>query len=285
MTKIVGILGDPIDHTLSPVMHNAAFRALGLDWVYIPARVRPSDLGAALRGIRAMGWAGINLTIPHKERATRLVDRASREARLTGAVNTIVCTPRGLVGHNTDGPGYVAALREELGFDPGKKRVVMLGSGGAARGIAVALLSRGVSRLTILNRTSRRASALARRLGRGFRGSRISWGGLTRESVLQAFAEADLLVNATAVGMGGTAHRGLPLKELPGAAIVSDIVYMPMRTPLLVAASRIGLRTQGGLGMLLHQGAKAFELWTGEQAPIDVMRRALRRALSRAGPI
>lgn len=284
MTKIVGILGDPIGHTLSPVMHNAAFRALELDWVYIPARVRPSDLGAALRGIRAMGWAGINLTIPHKERATRLVDRASREARLTGAVNTIVCTPRGLVGHNTDGLGYVAALREDLNFDPGKKRVVMLGSGGAARGIAVALLSRGASRLTILNRTSRRASALARRLGRRFRGSRISSGGLTRENVSRAFAEADLLVNATAVGMGGTAHRGLPLKELPGAAIVSDIVYRPMRTPLLVAASRIGLQTHGGLGMLLHQGAEAFELWTGEQAPIDVMRRALRRALSRAGP-
>ncbi len=284
MTKIVGILGNPIGQTLSPVMHNSAFRALGLDWIYIPARVRPSDLGAALRGIRAMGWAGINLTIPHKERATRLVDRASREARLTGAVNTIVCTPRGLVGHNTDGSGYVTALGEDLGFDPRKKRVVMLGSGGAARGIAVALLSRGASRLTILNRTSRRASTLARRLGRGFRGSHIAWGGLSREDVSRAFVEADLLVNATAVGMGGTAHRGLPLKELPGAAIVSDIVYRPMRTPLLVAASRIGLRTHGGLGMLLHQGAEAFELWTGEQAPIDVMRRALRRALSRAGP-
>jgi shikimate dehydrogenase len=284
MTKIVGILGDPIGHSLSPVMHNAAFRALGIDWVYVPARVRPRDLSAALRGIRAMGWAGVNLTIPHKQRAMRLVDRASREARLTGATNTIVCAPRGLVGHNTDGRGYVAALREELDFDPRRKRVVMIGAGGAARGIAVALMSRGVSRLTILNRTSARATALARSLGRAFKGSRIAPGGLNREKISAAFAEADLLVNATAVGMGGTAHRGLPLKELPSRAIVSDIVYGPRRTPLLVAASRIGLRTQGGLGMLLHQGAEAFELWTGEQAPIDVMRRALRRTISRAGP-
>ncbi|MFQ5457224.1 MAG: shikimate dehydrogenase family protein, partial [Myxococcota bacterium] len=197
MTKIAGILGDPIGHTLSPVMHNAAFRALGLDWVYIAARVRPANLAAAVRGVRVMGWAGVNLTIPHKERASRLVDRATREARLTGAINTIVCTPRGLVGHNTDGRGYVAALREELDFDPAGKRVVLIGAGGAARGIAVALMVRGASRLTILNRTPGRAGSLARRLGRGFRGSKVLSGGLTRDSVSRTFADADLLVNAT----------------------------------------------------------------------------------------
>ncbi len=284
MTKIVGILGDPIGHTLSPVMHNAAFRALGIDWVYVPARVRPADLAAALRGMRAMGWGGVNLTIPHKERAMRLVDRASRAARLTGAVNTIVITPRGMAGHNTDGSGYVAALREELDLDPRGKRVVILGAGGAARGIGVALLAAGVSQFTILNRTPARAGSLARHLRKGFKQAQIVSGGLTRQRASKTFADADLLVNATAVGMEGTAHRGLPLQALPKRAVVSDIVYRPLRTPLLEAASGYGLRTQGGLGMLLHQGAEAFTLWTGQPAPVDIMRRALRRALSRAGP-
>jgi shikimate dehydrogenase len=284
MARIVGIFGHPIGHLLSPVMHNAAFKAAGLDWIYIAVEVRPGDLAVALRGIRVMGWVGVNLTIPHKEPVIRLLDRVSKEARSVGAVNTVVCGPQGMVGHNTDGKGFVAALGEECGFDPKKKRVVLLGAGGAARGISVELLSAGVREITVLNRTPRRAAALARHLGRTFKGACATWAGLTRESASRAFAESDLLVNATAVGMGGTAHRELPLAQLPKHAIVSDIVYEPLRTPLLASASRLGLRTQGGLGMLLHQGAEAFKLWTGKPAPIEVMRRALRRELSKTRP-
>ena len=284
MTRIVGILGDPIAHTLSPAMHNAAFAALGLDWVYVAVRVRPRDLEDALRGIRAMGWAGINVTIPHKERVVRFLDRLSPEARLTGAVNTIVHGPRGLTGHNTDGRGFVAALAKERRFRPDGTRAVILGAGGSARGIAVALLRDGAREIAILNRTPRRAAALARHLSAAFPRARIDFGPLTPERAGEAFEGADLLVNATAVGMGGTAHRGLPLARLARRAIVSDIVYRPARTPLLEQAARRGLRTQGGLGMLLHQGAEAFSLWTGRPAPLRVMRRALERALARAGP-
>ena len=283
MTKIVGIIGDPIAHTLSPPMHNAAFKALGLDWVYVPVQVRPEELGTALRGIRAMGWAGINVTIPHKHRVIRWLDRVSREARLIGAVNTVVRERRALVGHNTDGRGFVRALREETRFDPRGKRIVILGAGGAARGIAVALVFSGARELTVLNRTPSKAAALGRRL-RGVSGKTlVAAGPLSTHTLGAAFASADLVVNATAVGMDGSAHRGLPIRVLPSHAVVSDIVYRPCRTPLLEAAAKHGLRTQGGLGMLLYQGAEAFTLWTGRPAPIDVMRRALRRALARNG--
>lgn len=284
MTRIVGIFGDPIAHTLSPAMHNAAFAALGLDWVYVPVRVRSRDLEDALRGMRAMGWAGINVTIPHKERVVRYLDRLSPEARLTGAVNTIVSGSRGLTGHNTDGRGFVTALAVERRFRPDGARAVILGAGGSGRGIAVALLRAGAGEIAILNRTPRRAAALARHLAEAFPRARIESGPLTPERAGKAFEGADLLVNATAVGMGPTAHRGLPLARLPRRAIVSDIVYRPARTDLLDQAARRGLRTQGGLGMLLHQGAEAFSLWTGRPAPLGVMRRALRRALARAGP-
>jgi shikimate dehydrogenase len=284
VTRIVGIFGDPIAHTLSPAMHNAAFASLGLDWVYVPARVRANDLEEALRGIRAMGWAGINVTLPHKERVARFLDRLSPEARLTGSVNTILCGPRGLTGHNTDGRGFLAALGEERRFRPRGARAVILGAGGSARAIAVALVRGGAREIAILNRTPRRAEALARDLSAAFPRARIEHGPLTPDVAGEAFEDADLLVNATAVGMGLTAHRGLPLARLPRRAIVSDIVYRPARTPLLEQAARRGLRTQGGLGMLLHQGAEAFSLWTGRPAPLAIMRRALRRALSRAGP-
>jgi shikimate dehydrogenase len=284
MTKIVGIFGDPIEHTLSPPMHNAAFRAVGLDWVYVPIRVRPRDLGAAVRGIRAMGWGGINVTIPHKQRVIRWLDRVSREARLTGAVNTVVCDRRSLLGHNTDGRGFVRALREEMRFDPRGRRIVILGAGGAARGIAVALILAGARALGIFNRTPRKAAALVRRLRAVTGRSRVAAGPLSTRALEAAFASADLVVNATSVGMHGSAHRRLPIGALPARAIVTDIVYQPLRTPLLEAAAKRGLRTQGGLGMLLYQGAEAFSLWTGRPAPIDVMRSALRRALARAGP-
>ncbi len=284
MTRVVGIIGDPIAHSLSPAMHNAAFAALGLDWVYVPVRVRSRDLEAALRGVRAMGWAGLNVTLPHKERVVRSLDRLTREARLTGAVNTIVRGPGGLTGHTTDGRGFLAALARERGFRPRGARVVILGAGGSARAIAVALLGAGAGEIAILNRRPRRAAALARHLASGFPRARIESGPLTPERAGEAFAGAGLLVNATVVGMGRTAHRGLPLARLPRRSIVSDIVYRPARTPLLAQAARHGLRTQGGLGMLLYQGAEAFSLWTGRPAPIGVMRRALRRALARAGP-
>ena len=189
-----------------------------------------------------------------------------------------------MVGHNTDGRGFVSALEEDLSFHPRRKRVVLLGAGGAARGIGVALGAAGVLELTVLNRTPRRASGLARHLRKIFKGVRVSWSALGTESAARAFEQADLLVNASAVGMGGTSHRGLPLAVLPKHAIVSDIVYRPLRTPLLASASKLGLRTQGGLGMLLHQGAEAFTLWTGQPAPVAAMKRALRQALLRNTP-
>jgi shikimate dehydrogenase len=274
VTRVVGIIGDPIAHTLSPAMHNAAFVALGLDWVYVPVRVRPRDLEDALRGIRAMGWAGINVTLPHKERVVRHLDRLSPEARLTGAVNTIVRGPRGLTATT---PTWVRRARVQSG----RARAVILGAGGAARGIAVALLRAGAREIAILNRTPRRAATLARHLAAAFPRARIESGPISRERAGEAFEGADLLVNATTIGMGRTAS-GLPLARLPRRAIVSDIVYRPPHAPARSGcAAACGRRA---LGMLLYQGAEAFSLWTGRPAPLGVMRRALRRALSRAGP-
>jgi shikimate dehydrogenase len=279
MTRVVGIFGDPIAHTLSPAMHNAAFAALGLDWVYVPVRVRPRDLEERCADPR--DGLGRDQRHPRTERVARYLDRLSPR-RGSRARSTRSCGAARAHGHNTDGRGSGGLAEERR--SPRGARAVILGAGGSARAIAVALLGGGAREIAILNRTPQRAGALARHLSAAFPRARIESGPLTPAGAEEAFEDVDLLVNATAVGMGLTAHRGLPLARLPRRAIVSDIVYRPARTRLLEQAARRGLRTQGGLGMLLHQGAEAFSLWTGRPAPLGVMRRALRRALSRAGP-
>ncbi len=271
----VGLLGWPVAHSRSPAMHNAAFEALGLNWRYLLLPVAPEDVGDAVRGLRALRFAGANVTVPHKQAVMSFLDEVTLEAQAIGAVNTIVNRKGRLVGYNTDALGFLRALRE-AGFEPRGCRAVVLGAGGAARAIVYALLGARAT-VTVANRTVEKAHRLADELGRLF-GARVSVMSLHASRALaRALAEADLLVNATSVGMAPHADA-CPLPAdvpIPPSLTVYDAVYNPRETMLLQLARRAGARAVDGLGMLLHQGAVAFELWTGVKAPVEVMRGAL----------
>lgn len=279
-TRIVGIFGDPVEHTLSPTMHNAGFQALGLDMAYVPFHVRAHSLKEAVEGIRAMNMKGMNITIPHKEAVLEYLDDADEHARDIGAVNSIVNRDGRLIGYNTDGPGYLLSLREETGFTPKDKSIVILGAGGAARSIFYTVLGGKPSKVTIANRTPKRAEELAGEFTMKFRGVKIAAASLEAGPISEALRDADLLVNTTSLGMMGKSEVELPFETLPSTAIVSDIVYRPLETGLLLKAREHGLRTHNGVGMLVRQGAITFELWTGRKAPLEVMRRAVLESIN-----
>lgn len=278
-TKTLGIFGYPISHTLSPAMHNAVIKALGLDMVFLPFEVKPSNLKEAINGIKSLGIIGVNITIPHKESVIRFLDAISEEARLVGAVNTIVNKDRKLIGYNTDGSGYIASLKEELGFNPKSKRIIIIGAGGAARGILAALAAQKPKSITVANRTLSRAVSLIKAFKGKFRDTRFEAIGIDDNMLKMSFNSVDLLVNTTSVGMKQSKALKIPLETLPKIAIVSDIIYNPLETLLLKKAKKLGLTTHGGLGMLVHQGARSFKLWTGMDAPMNVMRKAALKAL------
>ncbi len=250
-------------------MHNAAFAALGLDWRYVACEVDPRNLQAAIAGARVMGFAGVNLTVPHKILALDMVDRLDDSARKWGAVNTIRFDAQGACGFNTDADGITASLREDLKLSLRGSRVLLLGAGGAGRTAALKLAAEGVAELYLVNRTQGRAAEIAAEIARQFPAVKAS-------SDYPAGA-VDLVLNATSLGL--KPEDGLPLDErrfaLKQAGAVYDMIYRPAETPLLRQARAVGCATANGLGMLLHQGAKAFEIWTGHPAPVEVMRRAL----------
>jgi shikimate dehydrogenase len=259
---VVGVIGWPVDHSLSPLIHNAAFAAAGLDWVYVPLPVPPGRVAEALAGLRALGLAGANVTMPHKTEVADLVDERSEDAERLRAVNTVVVTPDRLAGHNTDAPGFDRFLRLDAGFEPRGRRALLFGAGGAARACALALARGGLATLTVALREPTRAQALREALD-----------GLDTEVLAVAFdaaAEAshDLVVNATPLGVGA---EELPHPPLGPGTVVVDLLYRPPVTPLLSAARAAGATAFGGLGLLLHQAALAFELWTARPAPLDVM--------------
>ncbi|MEM2460107.1 MAG: shikimate dehydrogenase [Candidatus Hadarchaeales archaeon] len=274
-TKVFALIGDPVEGSLSPPMHNAAFRHLGLDCVYVALRVPPSMLKEALLGVRAMGIGGLNVTFPHKTAILPLLDELDPSAEEVGAVNTVKNEGGKLKGFNTDGEGAVRFLRERLGSLKGR-RVVLLGAGGAARALAFSLLKEGVE-LTLLNRTVSKAEGLASELRK--KGGEVKWGGLERAELREALRSADVLINATPVGMdqrGGT----LVTHELMHPELfVMDLVYHPPETELMKEARRAGAKAENGLGMLLYQAALSFRIFTGKRAPLEVMRRALRRGM------
>jgi shikimate dehydrogenase len=270
---LVGIFGDPVAHSRSPAMHNAAFRAIKLKWYYFPFLVTPAGLADAVRAIRALGFAGVNLTIPHKERVLPYLDGLSTEARHIGAVNTIVNRGGRLIGHNTDGRGFVQALQAEWNGTLRGSGVCLLGAGGAARAVAVALVRAGIDRLNIANRDLGRARKLAQ-LVRG-KGTRVTAIPLSDRAVSQAAEECQYLVNATAIGLRPRDPRLVSPAVVGCFPYVCDLIYQPAVTPLLRDAKAAGCRTMNGVGMLVYQGAVSFELWTGHKAPIAVMMRAV----------
>jgi shikimate dehydrogenase len=294
-TKLIGIFGDPVAHTLSPAMQNAAFESLGMDFVYVPFHVRPAELKAAVGAIRALGMPGVNITIPHKEKVIELLDGLDEDARAIGAVNTVVNREGKLTGYNTDGEGFLRSLTEETGFNSQGKTIIILGAGGAARGILASVLkkkNKKPERVIVANRTFERAEGLVKEFNEKFEGSNLEAIGLDEAGLGPALEEADLLVNATSIGMEGGMEGGggqgghgghgpllFMIDKLPDTAIVSDIVYKPIVTEFIREADERGLTTHRGLGMLVGQGALSFELWTGEKAPVHVMRQAAFEAL------
>ncbi|WP_438433253.1 shikimate dehydrogenase [Gorillibacterium sp. sgz500922] len=276
-TVLYGVFGDPVAHSQSPRMLNRAFAETGLPAVYTAFHVKPSALAEAVQGIRALGLRGVNVTIPHKVDVMAHLDAIDESARSIGAVNTIVNDGGRLTGYNTDGIGYVRSLREETGFEAAGRRIAVLGAGGAARGIVWALAQGGAAEIIILNRTAARAVELAASLS-GVSGARVR--GFGMEDAPRVLEGASLIVNTTKAGMHPyVGETPLSAELLPNDAIVSDIVYNPRRTLLLEQAEERGCAVHGGLGMFVHQGAYAFELWTGLEAPVEAMRQEAETAL------
>jgi shikimate dehydrogenase len=261
-TRTVGIIGWPVQDSLSPLIHNAAFAALGMDWAYVPLPVAPGDLEAALAGLPAMGFSGANVTMPHKTDVARLVRDLSEDAQLLRAVNTLVTGAAGLVGHNTDAPGFDRFVRRDAGFDPGGRSALIFGAGGAARACALALARGGLGALTVAVRDPTRAETLRAML----EGQLSAVRAVSFEEAGEV--DSDLVVNATPLGAAGETLPHPPLR--PGMLVV-DLLYRPTLTPLQAAAKAAGASAFGGLGLLLHQAALSFELWTGLEPPLSVM--------------
>jgi shikimate dehydrogenase len=272
---VVGIIGWPVSGSLSPVIHNAAFWALGMDWTYVPMPVPPGSVAPALEGLRALGFAGANVTMPHKTEVARIIGGRTEDADLLDAVNTIVVGPHGLFGHNTDAPGFDRFLRRDAGFEPEGRTALLFGGGGAARACALALARGGLAELTVALRDPARDAGLRATLdGSPTTLSVVPFEGATT-------VHADLVVNATPIGAQG---ESLPVPPLRADAVVVDLLYRPAITPLQTLARSAGAAAFGGLGLLLHQAALSFELWTGQVPSLDVMSAAAVAALAEAGP-
>ncbi|NTW59336.1 MAG: shikimate dehydrogenase [Nitrospirae bacterium] len=275
-TSIFGIFGHPVEHSFSPGMHNAAFAAIGLDGCYVPFAVHPDDLGNAVKAIVPLGFCGLNITIPHKEKVIPLLDDLTDDARLIGAVNTIEVRDKKLIGHNTDGKGFLRSLREETGFRPKGKTFLMVGSGGAARAVCFELALAGAGDILLHDIDRDKAG----KLGHDIRSATATRVTVADASSLRTLApDADCLINATPLGLKKSDPLPLSRELMRKGQLVCDLVYNPPDTRLLRTARSRGAKTLRGIGMLLYQGVIAFEIWTGKKAPASVMRKALARQM------
>jgi shikimate dehydrogenase len=268
--RVTGLFGYPVIHSFSPAMQNAAFRALGLNYIYVPFCVHADNLGAAVESVRALGICGVNITIPHKERVIPYLDWVSEDAARIGSVNTIHNYNGTLKGYSTDGPGFIRSLKS-VWRSPSGCRAVVLGAGGAARAAVYALVKEGAD-VWVANRTFLRAVELARSINTATGADRVVPVDLLGDHAKNALLRADLLVNCTSVGMYPNVNeQPVPEEWLHPGLFVYDQVYNPLLTKLQKSAQQKGAETSGGLGMLVHQGAASFEIWT-EQAPsLDIM--------------
>lgn len=281
ISQYVGLLGYPLSHSISPAFQQAAFDHYGMNVRYDLWPAPPETLESEVSKLRLSRYLGANVTVPHKERIPSLVDEVDSHARSMGAINTIVARDDRLIGYNTDGYGFIRSLQEIGGCDPGGKRVLLLGAGGAGRAAAFSLVAAGAASVTIANRTAGRAESLARDVG-GAAGN-VAAIPADGAALREAASGSELIVNSTSVGMRhGDAEGVSPLDAalIPPGSLVYDMVYNPPETPLMRHAEKAGARTLGGLMMLIYQGAAAFELWTGSPAPLDVMAKEGRRALA-----
>lgn len=278
-TKVFGILGFPVKHSLSPVFQNAALRAKGINAVYVPFEVPPERLKDAVRGLAALGVCGVNVTIPHKEAILPLLDELSPGARAIAAANTVIFKSGRSAGYNTDAEGFLISLKKDLKVTPNKKTIVVFGAGGAAKAIAYALAREKAASITFVDIFNQKARELALKTGRDFPRCRTKAIAFLKSRIDEEVLNSDILVNASPVGM----KKGDPCIVSPNALhkdlAVYDIVYNPSATPLLREAGRRRVKAAGGIGMLLYQGAASFELFTGVKAPVAVMRAALKKVV------
>lgn len=275
-TNIYGIFGHPVEHSFSPGMHNAAFKKLGMDACYVPFAVSPEKLEYAIRAVVPLGLRGLNITVPHKERVSAYLDELSDEARLIGAVNTIEVRNGRLIGHNTDGRGFLRALNEHGWTDLKGKKFLFIGSGGAARAVGFSLALAGAASIVFLDLDVRKASLLANDIRNKTEVPAVVAG---HETLPEYAADADCLINATPLGLRKVDPLPIPARLVQKKHLVCDLVYNPPDTALLKMAGERGAKKLRGLGMLLYQGVIAFEIWTGEKAPVRVMKNALSRQI------
>ncbi|HEY5893367.1 MAG TPA: shikimate dehydrogenase [Chthoniobacterales bacterium] len=265
------VLGDPVAHSASPAMHNAALEALKLPERYCRLWIHPDELAEAVRLLPEAGFRGVNLTIPHKTDVLPLLDRIDPGAKKLGAVNTLVFQDNTVTGHNTDGPGIVRAIREEFGVEVKNQRVLILGAGGGAgRAIATQCALEGSLKIVLVNRSLEKIESLARQLGPGAVAVP-----LLPEALAEHLPSIDLVINATSVGMKSEDHSPIPAHLIESRLLVYDTIYAGLVTPLQMAANESGARNSNGLSLLLHQGALSLEIWLGHPVPLEVMRRGL----------
>lgn len=274
-SKVYALVGDPIDHSLSPAIQNAAFRSIGLNAIYVPFRVESSRLRFAIQGLKFLGIRGFNVTTPHKTAMLRYLDEVDTKAAEIGSINTVKSDEGILTGFNTDGAGALNALKE-AGVAPDGKTILLFGAGGAARAIAHSL-ARHRCEINLVNRTISRTQRLASLLRKKFR-IQANCVSLSSQSMRRHVESADIVLNASSMGMTGNENVPIPKKWLRSDQWVFDIVYRPVRTMLLRNAILAGARTVDGLDMLVNQGACSFSIWTGKKAPVAEMRRAIARA-------
>ncbi|MDI6751896.1 MAG: shikimate dehydrogenase [bacterium] len=271
-TKVVGLMGYPLSHTISPSIHTAAFSWLGLNWVYLPFEVQPKYLKEAIFGLKPLGIAGVNITIPHKVEALAYMDGLSPEAELIGAINTIVVKEDGLFGDNTDGKGFIRSLKE-TGFSASKKRVALIGAGGAGKAIGISLAREGADTLYIFDANKERKESLISYIKDRFDTLVLE---MKDPSVIM---DIDLLVNATPCGMKEDDPLPIDTDIIPAGLLVYDIIYNPQKTRLLENAERKGAKILSGLAMLVYQAALSFSAWTDIMPPTDVMMDAAKSEL------
>ena len=282
-TKICGVIGNPIQHTLSPTIQNSAFNHLNLDFIFLAFKVKTAELEMAIQGMRSLDIHGLNVTMPHKNMVINYLDEIDSAVESLNSANTIVNKKGRLLGFNTDGIGAVKALQEN-GVDLSSSKVVLLGAGSAGRAIAFSIADK-VEDLIVLNRDITKAKNLELNLKLKFN-KNIHYGTLSQDSIQKNLRSSDLLINATNVGMGPNSKLSIVNpKLLTSDLTVMDIVYNPLETKLLSDAKIVGAKTINGLEMLIYQGAASFELWTGRKAPIEIMKLATLKQISNKGAI
>lgn len=273
-TQLTCIIGSPVDHSKSPYMHNLAFEKLGLDYAYMAFDIKEGSLKQGVDGLRTLNVRGFNITMPHKQEVMKYLDKIEEDAKLIGAVNTVLNNNGKLIGYNTDGKGFIKSL-EERNVKYIDEKIVIIGAGGAAKAIAIELALKGVENIVIVNRTLEKAEAISHTINKNIEGSESRSLVLDEKLLKEELKDASILINTTSVGMGDSIDKNIIKNEdtLDKDLFVADLIYNPVKTKFLSMAEEKGCRIMNGLDMLVYQGALVFKIWTGADMPVEVIKK------------